>query len=1198
MKRTVAMLIAVLLAMAVAVPVMASPYPDMSDLHWAASAVETLTALGIVQGYPDGTFKGQNSITRYEIAVIVAKLLKYLDGEINARIAGVEKKIPTIPATTPVTATPVPTPAPVTTVVQVEPDQTILETIIREKIEAMTGPKFEDIDERIAELFAMIQDLRTEFSREISILGVRVNALDDQLKQLAARVAKNEADIAALKQQFAPVLDKLAKNEADVTALKQQLAPVLDKTVKNEGDIAALKQQLAPALDRLAKAEADIAALKQQLAPVLDKTVKNEAEISALKQQLAAVLDKVNKNEADVVSLKQQLAPVIEKVSKNEADIAALKLQLSPALDKLAKHDERLAAIEKALAGLGAPTPVAAALSIDPDKLAAAESKLLALESKLNTVDNRVGVLELRASEVDVKVAKLQGDVVAVAKQSGQNASDIIDLYAFGYKNADDINLLRVEMAAKIAAIEEALKSKGEAVTVASGVSPEQFALLKLDVLESQDDITKLKSLYGQVEYLYNCCDAVNAKIAALDEKVAMLNLDLIALESEKVDNALLRISLLEPMVYDLADKYGALAVDVQRNSDDINDLYLQQNHTGNLLKNLAAADAALNERVAKIEAENKIKADELAARVASLESSAKTGAADILSLKSGLSGLGDTLSKLWVNKFLLSGSFYVEFKDQAVVFGTPFNNPFDLTSGAVNKSNKYEAGLSLKGVIKPEPGVEISIGLNAALDTYGIADTASTIYNGDLDITITAPNGAGEIKGGEMARPKYISKYVMSATKFSNAKYEGLQGWMKYTPVYIDKMTLGASAILSKLGSTSAFEYVWGIAGNANYAGIADMTVYYLALDDRLDSGDTTDTPAEKNIGVNLDFKLSKTWSAGAFANVFLKDLALPETAITAYLGGTTGPWHFKLDFERVSELYAPKYAEFTSSTDPDTITADVMTLKMSNSFDVLPNLVFGWDMKLNGPADWNDITLSNEIYTKWSFGKDPFTGALKLYGGREALIVDTGVWNVPVPDADGKCYVGGNLDLKLWIFNAGFGYKGETYDVGGFYAGVLHEYKGYLNTKFDIIANKVLTAEAGWEGVFGNLSTNYQKLYGELVLNTSFFQKWNLSGKLGAYYKSNDMFKAYADAKLTYNITEKASLYAKGGFEYRNYVAVTKPDGIVLTGGVGYTQKIFNATSLVAEYSTKYVKYTFNPGGYADNLVNILSVKLSTAF
>ena len=38
-----------------------------------------MAAAGIVNGYPDGTFKGQNDITRYEMAQMVAKTMANQD---------------------------------------------------------------------------------------------------------------------------------------------------------------------------------------------------------------------------------------------------------------------------------------------------------------------------------------------------------------------------------------------------------------------------------------------------------------------------------------------------------------------------------------------------------------------------------------------------------------------------------------------------------------------------------------------------------------------------------------------------------------------------------------------------------------------------------------------------------------------------------------------------------------------------------------------------------------------------------------------------------------------------------------------------------------------------------------------------------------------------------------------------------------
>ena len=67
----------------------ANPFSDVTPQDWAYQAVAQLAAQGVVNGYPDGTFKGQNNITRYEMAQMVAKALvrqDRVDAEQNAII--------------------------------------------------------------------------------------------------------------------------------------------------------------------------------------------------------------------------------------------------------------------------------------------------------------------------------------------------------------------------------------------------------------------------------------------------------------------------------------------------------------------------------------------------------------------------------------------------------------------------------------------------------------------------------------------------------------------------------------------------------------------------------------------------------------------------------------------------------------------------------------------------------------------------------------------------------------------------------------------------------------------------------------------------------------------------------------------------------------------------------------------------------
>ena len=74
MKKMLAMAAAAALAAGVSVSA-ANPFSDVNPSDWAYQAVEDLSAEGIVEGYPDGTFGGQKSITRYEMAQIIARLM-------------------------------------------------------------------------------------------------------------------------------------------------------------------------------------------------------------------------------------------------------------------------------------------------------------------------------------------------------------------------------------------------------------------------------------------------------------------------------------------------------------------------------------------------------------------------------------------------------------------------------------------------------------------------------------------------------------------------------------------------------------------------------------------------------------------------------------------------------------------------------------------------------------------------------------------------------------------------------------------------------------------------------------------------------------------------------------------------------------------------------------------------------------------
>ncbi len=90
----------------------ANPFEDVPADHWAYDAVAQLAADGVIEGYGDGTYRGDQEITRYEMAQMVAramakgangadkalidKLAAEFADELNnlgVRVAALEKKV-------------------------------------------------------------------------------------------------------------------------------------------------------------------------------------------------------------------------------------------------------------------------------------------------------------------------------------------------------------------------------------------------------------------------------------------------------------------------------------------------------------------------------------------------------------------------------------------------------------------------------------------------------------------------------------------------------------------------------------------------------------------------------------------------------------------------------------------------------------------------------------------------------------------------------------------------------------------------------------------------------------------------------------------------------------------------------------------------------------------------------------------------
>lgn len=173
MNRFLVSLSAAAAMLTVSAATIAQSYPDVPTGHWAYDAVEQLTRDGVLKGYPDGKFRGKQTLTRYEFAIALRDAIEGLQD----KIASIKPGGTTV---TPPAAAPQLSDAQVAKVNNL-PDNTVAEL------------------KKLQDDAATIQKLAREFQDELAALGVDVEAVKKDQAALAARVKAIEEEMARFK---------------------------------------------------------------------------------------------------------------------------------------------------------------------------------------------------------------------------------------------------------------------------------------------------------------------------------------------------------------------------------------------------------------------------------------------------------------------------------------------------------------------------------------------------------------------------------------------------------------------------------------------------------------------------------------------------------------------------------------------------------------------------------------------------------------------------------------------------------------------------------------------------------------------------------------------------------------------------------------------------------------------------------------
>jgi archaellum component FlaC len=415
-KRLVALLAGLLTVLSMGFGL--AQFSDVPAGHWAKEAVEALAARGILVGFPDGTFRGNEGLTRYQAALIIYRLLQQIEEELKAK-----GESPTMEAMSP-------------------EDLEALKNAIQELAAelAALGVRVSALEDSaatkddIARLEALIEELKAQPAPEP---GMDQAALQDLLDRVeAASIAADTAlaqaqqlaeQLEAMAQAVEGVKDELAALATQVEANAQAIQALNELAVTLNQDVLSLRDQVA-ALEKGAVTQEDLENLKASLEGLKGRLESVEALVESLASDLTDRVEAASIAADTALAQAQQLAEQLEALAQDvegvKGDVAALSTQVEAnaqaiqALNELAvllnqdvlSLQDRVTALEKGLADLQGVDFEEFATKED---VAAVQEFAAALRSDLVSLSEKVSKLEGQVAELNKVRYTISGSLSA-----------------------------------------------------------------------------------------------------------------------------------------------------------------------------------------------------------------------------------------------------------------------------------------------------------------------------------------------------------------------------------------------------------------------------------------------------------------------------------------------------------------------------------------------------------------------------------------------------------------------------------------------------------------------------------------------------------------------------------------------------------------------------------------------------------------
>ncbi|GAA6736274.1 S-layer homology domain-containing protein [Thermus oshimai] len=295
---------------------------DPPPAPWAEEAVQILVAKGVFIGYPDGTFRWKNPLSREEAALALYRLLAAhgLDGLTPEEVQRIKEAVDRLLQDREALEQGLQDLRRELEALKTQPQENLLPRVQALEERLLQAPQAGPLEERLKGLEERLKALEeglkglqaAQAALEAQALQERLNELEEQARALGERLGAQEAqgqDTAAQLQALKERVEALEKEKTQLTARTEELSQALK-------DLPEAQKLLQDAQNRLEALENRVRGLEDRLGTLEERVKGLEEHLKALEDGARAqgnrqeeVEKRLRALEEEVKSLREALLP-------------------------------------------------------------------------------------------------------------------------------------------------------------------------------------------------------------------------------------------------------------------------------------------------------------------------------------------------------------------------------------------------------------------------------------------------------------------------------------------------------------------------------------------------------------------------------------------------------------------------------------------------------------------------------------------------------------------------------------------------------------------------------------------------------------------------------------------------------------------------------------------------------------------------